>query len=254
MASCGQNQKDQQSHIVHTSLTGDTLTYSYQDFIKTSQYIIANEKTIDTSYFRISYPQFSSDAFNMLIKPAIWIEDENSLDEAAQSFIEGYDEFVEDPSTQVLTAAWFKDIQSRIYLNTPKVLSLKTEYHQYTGGAHGNNVAIWSNYDVLRAKKIELSDIISQDKYAELTKIAEKEFRRIENLADTASLKEDFFFTDGIFTLNDNFGLTKSNLIFFYNEYEIKPYSEGNTIIELPYADLGNVLNKRGKGYIKSIQ
>src|SRR5690606_9975469 len=108
---------------------------------------------------------------------------------------------------------WFKDVRSIVCVNTPRVLSLKTEYYQYTGGAHGNTVVLWSNYDILKKKKIVLSDIIAQDKYTELTKMAEKEFRKLENLADTASLGTDFFFEDGIFVLNDNFGFTKNSLI-----------------------------------------
>ncbi len=252
---CVSNTGEQSSRQVSFNTSNrDTLPYVYQYFTKSSRYLVENDTTVDSTYFRVSYPQFSDFAFNELVKPAILLEGEDSFEEASLAFIDGYDEFVEEESTHRVSMPWFKDIQSFIHLNTPTVLSLTTTYHQYTGGAHGNTVAVWSNFDIVQRKKINLTDIIIPEKLSELTRLAEQQFRKMENLADTASLEKDFFFERGIFALNDNFGLTKDDLVFYYNEYEIKPYSEGPTTIRLSYADLENFLSSQGKEYVKDIE
>jgi len=43
-------------------------------------------------------------------------------------------------------------------------------------------------------------------------------------------------------------------LIIYYNEYEIRPYADGITTIEIPYEEVMEILNARAKRYIKSIQ
>jgi hypothetical protein len=139
-------------------------------------------------------------------------------------------------------------------LNTPLFLTLKTSIDQYTGGAHGNHLTFFAVFDLDLFKKMELTDLIVTGKLKDLTKLAEKHFRRQENLSDTSNLSKDFFFEDGIFALNDNFGLTKDKLIIYYNEYEIRPYADGITTIEIPYEEVQEILNARAKRYIKSIQ
>ena len=251
---CTHTNEQTSKKSLSNALDNDTLSYTYQEFAKSSRYLVEHDTSVDSTYFRVSYPKFPDSTIMGLVHPAIWLEGEDGFEQAAQTFIEGYDEFVEEESTHHVSMAWFKNIQSSVCLNTPRLLTLKTTYQQYTGGAHGNTVVVWSNFDIVQHQKIQLSDIIIKEKLPALTKMAEQQFRKMENLADTASLEKDFFFERGIFALNDNFGLTKDELLFYYNEYEIKPYSEGSTTIKLPYADLKDFLSNRGKEYVKEIE
>jgi len=231
----------------------DTIAYSYSTFKESSQNFIGNDDYIDTTYFQITYPIFAQQHLNDSIRKYILIDGENSPTEAAQAFIDGFDEFVGDSNIENIRSSWTKDINSRILVNTPIIVSLATQINEYSGGAHGQHYTFFSNYDIQKSKLIQLKDILQKDKLAQLTKLAEKYFRKQENLADEDSLSKDFFFEDGIFALNSNFGFTKNSLIIYYNEYEIKPYSEGPTILEIPYKDLGPILNVRGHKYIQSI-
>lgn len=232
----------------------DTVNYSYHTKREISSYFVGDSTHIDTAYYQITYPIFANKEVNGALQDAIFIDRENNADEAAISFLNGYNEFVEESSTTTIHAAWYKKAQSKIVLNTPLFLTLQTSIQEYTGGAHGNHVTIFTVFDTDRLQKIKLEEIIATGKLVELTQKAETKFRKQENLSDTSSLSKDFFFEDGIFALNDNFGLTKDRLIIYYNEYEIKPYSEGITIIELPYEDISDILNARGKRYINNIQ
>lgn len=231
----------------------DTIAYSYKTYHENSDYFVGNESSLDTTYFRISYPFFATQNINDSIRKYILVDGENSPTEAARSFIDGFDEFVGDSNIENISASWTKEVNSRIITNTPIFITLATQINEYSGGAHGQHYTMYSNFDLQKFSLIVLKDIIQQNKIKEFTKIAEKYFRRQENLSDQASLSKDFFFEDGIFTLNDNFGLTKNNLIIYYNEYEIKPYSEGPTKLEIPYKDLTELFTIRGHEYIQSI-
>lgn len=231
----------------------DSIKYTYETFRTNSEYFIASNDAVDTTYFKITYPVFEEEKLNENIKKHILYDGENTPSEAARSFIDGFDEFVGDSNIENINSAWSKEVNSQVIINTPIVMTLATQVNEYSGGAHGQQHFYYINYDILKEQVIQLSDIIQKDKLHDLTQLAEKYFRKQENLKEKASLSKDFFFEGGIFALNDNFGLTKNNLIIYFNEYEIRPYSEGPTKLEIPYKDLTDILNIRGHEYIQSI-
>lgn len=232
----------------------DTIVYSYKTYKDISSYLVENDDNIDTAYYQISYPHFVDSTLNKIIHPHILIDGEESVEMAAQSFIWGFNEFVEESSTQNIYFPWYKNVKSEVWTITPLLMTIATAVDEYTGGAHGNHYTIISNIDMQNKKKIEIKDIVEKEKITDLTKIAEIHFRKNENLADSVSLEKDFFFENGTFAINDNFGLTKSSLIIYYNEYEIRPYAEGPTLLEIPYSDIEKILNSTGKKYVNSIK
>lgn len=233
--------------------TQDTLQYTYNTYKAFSQYFVGTDEKIDTTYFNIRYPEFADPQVNEKMKKFILIDGENTPAEAAQSFIDGFDEFIENSNSGSISAAWTKDVSSHIVLSTPKLLSIVTQVNEYSGGAHGQHYSLYNNLDIQRLEPILLKDIIQVSKLDEFIQIAESQFRKQENIQPDKSLSKDFFFPDGKFSINDNFGLTNENLIIYYNEYEIKPYSEGPTKLTIPYSALQEVLNIRGHEYIQSI-
>ena len=77
-------------------------------------------------------------------------------------------------------------------------------------------------------KKLLLDEIISPSKQSELTKIGETEFRKLKELTAEADLGQaGFWFENNEFYLNDNFLITDSSLVFYYNNYEITAYAFG---------------------------
>lgn len=254
LSCANERNRSTQSVAFAESALQDTLGYTYHTKKEISSYFLSDSSHTDTAFYRITHPVFENAAMNDLIKTSIFVERENNAEEAAHSFLDAYNEFVEENSTTYVNAVWYKDSNSRIVMNTPLFLTLKTSTDQYTGGAHGNHLTLFAVFDLDLFKKMELTDLVVTGKLKDLTKLAEKHFRRQENLSDTSNLSKDFFFADGIFALNDNFGLTKDKLIIYYNEYEIRPYADGITTIEIPYEEVIEILNARAKRYIKSIQ
>lgn len=255
LLSCA-NERNNKSTPVYASkdLAKDTLAYTYQSTNETSPYFIENGQEIDTGYYKIKYPIFENEQVNNAIQPYIFIDRESNPKDAAQAFLEAFNVFVEENTPENVHSAWYKEIQSSIILNTPLFFTLQTSLNEYTGGAHDNHYSLFTVFDTDRRVRLNLKDLFLAGKVDTIKRIAEKKFREQEKLADSTNLSKDFFFEGGIFALNDNFGLTKDELIIYYNEYEIKPYSEGVTVLRIPYAEVKDLLNERGNRYINSIK
>jgi len=55
-----------------------------------------------------------------------------------------------------------------------------------------------------------------------------------------------FYFDNDVFTLTDNFAITKKGLKFVYNPYEVAPYALGQQEIMIPYALIKELIRKDG--------
>lgn len=243
------NNNKENTEIIPT----DTIAYAYNSIREHSDYFLKLDDQIDTTFFEIKFPVFKSAELNDSIKKLILFDGENTIAEAAQSFLNGFDEYVGDSNMDYILSGWTKHINSSVVINTPILMTLLTDINEYSGGAHGQRHTFYANFNLINNTLLNWSDIITTENFKQLTAIAEKKFRTLNNLTTDTPLDKDFFFPSGIFALNDNFGLTKNNLIIYYNEYEIKPYSEGPTSLEIPYDEIKGLLNVRGKEYIQSI-
>jgi len=111
----------------------------------------------------------------------------------------------------------------------------------YTGGAHGNAYLGYYLIDNSTGKLLKLEDFISD--VPAFTIIAEQYFRSDNGLAPEDDLTEmGFWFTDGIFTCNNNFIFRDGKMQFLYNQYEIAPYAAGQITIEIPIEEIQNLL------------
>ena len=240
--------------VKNETFSQDSLIYSYKFVKESSPYVVENNGVLDTSYYKISYPFFENSSINEIINPYILVDGDESFTSAAESFILGFNEFVEDENTNKIHSSWYKSVITKVWTNTALLLTLATSVEEYTGGAHGNYYKVISNIDLNTKQKIEIKDIFEEDKLVQFTKIAETIFRKSEGLHESTSLAKDFFFENGIFAITNNFGLKKDSLILYYNEYEIKPYAAGPTCLKIPFSEIESLLNSTGKKYLLSIK
>lgn len=254
--SCMNSNKSQQnvhaSQDVDMSMT-DTLDYHMEVIKEISPYFSADGTALDTTYYAARYPVFSA-AIDTLVRAAIFVDGENTANQVAESFLGGFNEYAEEQinSDHPGFHAWFRNQDCEVVLNVPGFLTLKNAINEYTGGAHGIEIEIWSSYDIGNKKKLTLTDLF-QDTIA-LRQIVENHFRKQEQLDDTSSYGTAYFFEDETFTLAENFGLTRSGLLFHYNPYEIKSYAEGPTTLTVPYGVLADLMTARGKQLLNAIK
>jgi hypothetical protein len=160
-----------------------------------------------------------------------------------KGFIEEYESFrTEFPE---LLQSWFIERSGEVKLNKENIFSIDYMEYSYTGGAHPNTYVTFKNFNLSNGDEIGLDEIISADKQNELTKIAEAEFRKLKELTREADLGQaGFWFENDKFYLNDNFLITDTSLVFYYNNYEITAYAFGPTELEILYTKIKNLVKE----------
>ena len=130
---------------------------------------------------------------------------------------------------------WDAQIDGEIMYQSDEVVSIAITSYMNTGGAHGNLIINFLNFDVYTGKHLKNEDLF-QD-YLSFTEIAKDYFN--EEIAD----KKELYFEPDNFKLPKNIGFNDGGVIILYNTYEIAPYSSGITEINIPWEDLQSTLN-----------
>lgn len=223
----------------------DTLTYQFKTVnAKADDCVGKPDSTCTTVKF--NYPAFDNQPLlnDTVVNGLATLLDRQKgiagLQRLAWQFLQDYKDFKKQNPT---SAAFFElDSKVNIVRQDSSLIGLEYNGYQFTGGAHGGTIIRYLNWDVTAKKKILMSDIFKPGYEAELNKIAEKIFRKQENLTETASLADNYFFKDAKFSLNQNFLITPIGIKFLYNQYEIKPYAAGQTTLEIPYEQIKTLL------------
>jgi hypothetical protein len=173
------------------------------------------------------------------------VEGTTSIDFNSQmeSFISEYESFRQEFPDAF--QSWFIERTSEIKLNKDNIFSIDFMEYSYTGGAHPNTFVTFKNYDLTDGEEITLDKIILDEKQNELNKIAEVEFRKLKELTPDADLGQaGFWFENNKFYLNNNFLITDSSLVFYYNNYEITAYAFGPTELEIPFSKIESLVGE----------
>lgn len=113
----------------------------------------------------------------------------------------------------------------------PGFATLKTESSTYQGGAHGSYGVGYYHFDKKTAKEIHLKDFFNLDK--KLLQTAEAAFRKAVGISPKVPFNQtDFWFEKG-FVFPDNFEFSDQKVTFYYNQYEVAPYSYGTISFSL---------------------
>jgi len=202
-----------------------------------------NFDSLKCAQFEASYPVFGG--LDSTVQKAIanqigfnlnnGVEGEiKDLNSQAKEFIEGYKEFKSD--TPDMFGRWYRAISIEVKVFNDSLLSLQLSDESFEGGAHGSYNLSFVNVRPGNGAVFKLDDFLKPGYEADLTRVGEEIFREARELADTATYEMNgFTFSDNKFALNDNYGFRKEGIVFFYNSYEVAPYSEGPTEIVIPY-------------------
>jgi len=125
--------------------------------------------------------------------------------------------------------------------NESNLLTFYILSYAFTGGAHGLETHDFFSIDLLTGKRIKLEDILLPGKENELNKMLTHKLHQIIGISDAEKLTDSGYFTDEV-KANENYYLTGNGLGFFYNHYELAPYSFGFTDIFLTFNELKGLL------------
>jgi len=163
------------------------------------------------------------------------------IDQLSNSYQELLDEF--DDFEQ----SWMVEINADILHQEQDYISIASAIFNYTGGAHPNNSQLYRSYNLETGSPIKLSDLFLDGFQTSLNQSAEIEFRMLKEIPPTNTLESaGYWFEDDRFLLNENFAIINESLIFYFNPYEIGPYSLGATELELKLTDYVDLIDPNG--------
>lgn len=131
---------------------------------------------------------------------------------------------------------WTYDIEARFSGEYGSMVSYTVSTYVYQGGAHGLQTTRAYTFDLRSGKSLGEDDIFKSGSEEELSKLltdhAGDSFENPDNLTLFVSKVEP----------NDNFSIGPDGVTFFYNPYEIAPYSSGIIPVTLSWSDLDGLL------------
>ncbi len=143
---------------------------------------------------------------------------------------------------------WEKIKKMNIRYNQDFILSLEYQDYGYTGGTHGIEVNKFNVIDLKNGNIITIDDIFEDGYKPKLTKILNQKLRELYLIKPEDNLKDVGFFVDEV-EPNNNIYINKDGIGFYYNSYEIAPYSNGHTDIFISFEDVEDILKNVGAVY-----
>lgn len=248
LASCNSTSSKK---IETTEVITDTVAYSY---LSIDRFINFGK---DTTKINIRYPSLSEaplkDSVQKAILDGIIGSDSisKSLEDYANSFISDYASYHKEEFSNHFP--WEMNIDISVATNTKNHFCIVANEYEYMGGAHPNGYVIYSNFDRATGSIVGLGSIFENGTKEKLTSIAEKLFRTQQNIADGTTLADAGYFTlveegeEGKFFLNQNFLIEKEGIRFYYNKYEMAPYSSGSSDVFISWENALPFLKKNFK-------
>lgn len=118
------------------------------------------------------------------------------------------------------------EINQLVKNNSSDFISIVEEHYVYAGGAHGSTIWYPRNIDTLADKTVKLSDLFKDASYkAELN-------RQIDLILESNKDQYSDLWEHPTITSEDNFYISDSKLVIFYQPYELSYYARG--FIEFP--------------------
>jgi hypothetical protein len=175
-------------------------------------------------------------------KPVRKVRPEMLLNAMKQIYFENYITTNESIYKETMGASfdWESLKFMDVILNRSFLLTFYIEQYAFTGGAHGLQTRDYTVVNLRKGSAVSLNEIFSGDYEAALTDLLTKQARKMHNIDSDKKLTDNGFFVETIKPTN-NFYLTINGIGFFYNHYEIAPYSNGPDDIFIPFADLKSI-------------
>jgi hypothetical protein len=168
-------------------------------------------------------------------------ESPTSVNALMARFLSDYALFkVSEPKSE---QSWSLERKAFVLRSTPNLLSLSFSERSYLGGAHGLATVHYLNFDPVTGAHKVLTDLLKDGALPDAIALAEARFRQVRGIAEGMTLKDaGFTFENDAFVLPDDFALRDDGLAFYYNPYDVAPYSMGATEIVLSQDEIRRLL------------
>ena len=146
--------------------------------------------------------------------------------------------------------AWYsyeQELKGSIETYKGMLLSYCTYKNEYSGGPHGMYTTEFTNLNLSTLQPILLDELFVEDYQETLTELLWYQLALDNGVETRDELEEMGYATTGELAPTENFYINEEGITFYYNVYEIAPYSMGPTQITLSYDMLEYILNYENK-------
>ena len=146
--------------------------------------------------------------------------------------------------------AWYsyeQELKGSIETYKGMLLSYCTYKNEYSGGPHGMYTTEFINLNLSSLQPILLDELFVEDYQETLTELLWYQLALDNGVETRDELEEMGYATTGELAPTENFYISEDGITFYYNVYEIAPYSMGPTQITLSYDMLKYILNYDNK-------
>ena len=146
--------------------------------------------------------------------------------------------------------AWYsyeQELKGSIETYKGMLLSYRTYKNEYSGGPHGMYTTEFTNLNLSSLQPILLDELFVEEYQETLTELLWYQLALDNGVETRDELEEMGYATTGELAPTENFYISEDGITFYYNVYEIAPYSMGPTQITLSYDMLEYILNYDNK-------
>lgn len=211
----------------------DTLSYAYHTVDKTvgdceSSCLQIRFKSLNVEDADVIQSQIDS------LMLTIGTNAYTSLDAFIQESTEEYARLLEE--IPMYDMPWEIERMAVVNYNRAGYFGVSISDYSFTGGAHPNNQHIHRLFTTDDGRMMPWGELTNDE--AGLTAYAEGVFRDNKSLSPDASFEaEGYWFENNVFYLPENYLIDDKGIHFFYNTYEVAPYSEGAILLSIDWAD-----------------
>lgn len=146
--------------------------------------------------------------------------------------------------------AWYsyeQELKGSVETYMGILLTYRTYKNEYSGGPHGMYTTEFINLNLSTIQPILLDELFVEDYQETLTELLWYQLALDNGVETRDELEEMGYATTGELAPTENFYINEEGITFYYNVYEIAPYSMGPTQITLSYDMLEYILNYDNK-------
>jgi hypothetical protein len=229
----------------------DDVNIDFKTIVMSKSYKDSTSGTEDSTYMTISYVEMikgpNKDKINSYIQKELIQDSYYSEEKETKNFQDILDSFIEDfkqfkKEEPEYPQNWFYEMNAKVEYYSQNILCLDLSQGGYTGGAHGNSYTQYINLNLKNADPLILKDLLVKDFEPKLNELIDKKFRELKDLKPGDNLEDKGGLFENKIKHNQNFAVTNEGLLFYYNNYEIAPYSEGPTELLITYKELNKLI------------
>ena len=140
-------------------------------------------------------------------------------------------------------------ITTELTLARDSIYNYAVTNYQFTGGAHPNTIATWVNINANTGRELKKTDVFKEDADPAIIQLLGQHLladvnQRLETdtITSLQGLWDNGILLNVDLYVPENFLLTDEGVKFLYNRYDIAPYVMGDFQLNIPYAEIENLL------------